>query len=121
MSATATKTHSFAVANPAGEIVFVHVEAGATDCEAVVASTIGDLSESTMPLSWARDLYRAAKAEGSLISTESAQQVIDGEAKLVKLTQKGRSFFRVVKGSPFRYAQSCARRSGVKTGYDVCA
>ena len=116
----ATKTHSFAVAHESGEIVFVHVESGADSCEAVLASTIGDLTEDTMTIAWARDIYRAAKAEGSLISTESAQQVIDGEAKLVKLTQKGRSFFRVVKGSPFRYAQSCARRSGIKTGYDVC-
>ena len=117
----AAKTHSFAVAHVTGEIVFVHVEAGEATCEVVVASTIGDLNEVTESVEFARGLYRAAKAEGRLISTESAQQVIDGEAKLVKLTQRARSFFRVVKGSPFRYAQSCARRPGVKTGYDVCA
>lgn len=116
----ATKSHSFAVAT-ADYIVFVDVESGADTCEVVFATQSGDLRESTDSVEFARHLYRAAKAEGRLISTESAQQVIDGEAKLVKLTQRGRSFFRVVKGSPFRYAQSCARRSGVKTGYDVCA
>ena len=117
----ATKTHSFAIAHVTGEIVFVHVEAGEATCEVVVASTIGDLDEVTETVEYARGLYRAAKAAGSLISTESAQQVIDGEAQLVRLTQRGRSFFRVVKGSPFRYAEACMKRSGIKTGYDVVA
>ena len=116
----ATKSHSFAVATT-DYLVFVDVEAGADTCEVVIATPSGDLRETTESVDFGRNLYRGAKAEGRLISTESAQQVIDGEAKLVKLTQRGRSFFRVVKGSPFRYAQSCARRSGWPTGYDVCA
>ena len=49
----------------------------------------------------------------------AAQQVVDGDAQLVRLTQKGRSFYRAVTGSPFRYAEGCMKRSGIATGYDV--
>jgi len=73
-----------------------------------------------MAVEWAREVYAMARDSGTLLSTEAAQSVIDGEASMVKLTQKGRSFYRAVKGSPFRYASACATRSGVKTGYDVC-
>ena len=117
---TATNTHSFAVVRSSDNaIIFVSVDAGDTTAEVVVADTTGDLAEATMPVQWARDLYRAAKASGRLMSTDHGQLVIDGEASLVRLTQRGREFYRAVKGSPFRYAEGCMKRSGLATGYDV--
>ncbi len=115
----ATKSHSFCAVTSDNNLIFVSVDAGDDYADVVVASPKGDLDEACMTIQWCRDLYRAAKAEGRLLSTDHGQLVIDGEASLVKLTQKGRSFYRAVKGSPFRYAQACARRSGIKTGYDV--
>tara|TARA_R110001632_G_scaffold207128_1_gene331120 strand:+ start:16826 stop:17197 length:372 start_codon:yes stop_codon:yes gene_type:complete len=117
----ATATHTFAVYNTAdGDFTFVSIAAGDDYADVVHASCEADMYDGFMTIEWARALYVAARDSGTLLSTEAAQSVIDGDAKMVKLTQKGRSFHRAVKGSPFRYAQSCATRSGVKTGYDVC-
>ncbi len=116
---TATKSHSFCVVRRDNALIFVSAEAGDTTTEVVVATPEGDLAEATMPVQWSRDLYSAARSDGRLLSTDHGQLIIDGEASLVRLTQRGRSFYRAVKGSPFRYAQACAKRAGVKTGYDV--
>lgn len=114
----ATATHTFAVYNN-DDFTLVSVTAGDSDAEVVYAGPHGDSFDGYMSVEWARDVYAAAKAEGRLLSTEAAQQVIDGEASLVRLTQRGRSFYRAVKGSPFRYAEGCMKRAGVQTGYDV--
>ena len=116
---TATKNHDFCVATSTGSLLFVSVTKGDDYANLVLADRTGDMVDTELTLAAARNLYRMAKADGQLLSTEAGQSVIDGEAQLVRLTQKGRSFTRAVKGSPFRYAQSCARRSGIKTGYDV--
>lgn len=116
----ATSTHSFAVYCVASnDFMFVSVDAGDDYAEFVYAGCDGDSWEGTHPVACARLEYTEARESGRLLSMDAAQSVIDGEARLVKLTQKGRSFYRAVKGSPFRYASACATRSGVKTGYDV--
>ncbi len=119
---TATSTHTFAVFNDeAGvpDFTFVSVEEGDRYADTVHASPDGDLYDGFLCVGILRDLYADAKAEGRLMSTEAAQSVIDGEASLVRLTQRGRTFYRAVKGSPFRYAEGCMKRSGLATGYDV--
>ena len=117
----ATATHTFAVYNVnANDFTFVSTTAGDNTADVVYAGTDGDLYDGFMSVEWARKVYAMAKASGTLLSTEAAQSVIDGEARLVKLTQKGRCFFRSVKGTASRYAMAVEARSGVRTGYDYC-
>lgn len=116
----ATATHDFAVFNvDCNDFTFVSIDAGDTYGDVVYASSEGDHLDGFLCVEQLRTMYRRAKADGTLLSTEAAQQVIDGDAKLVRLTQRGRSFYRAVTGSPFRYAEGCMKRAGVKTGYDV--
>ena len=112
--------HTFAIATEGGLVLCYSCTKDHSDVEVVVFGlTTGKSYEYVASATHAREAYAKAKANGTLLSTEAAQQVIDGEAKLVRLTQRGRSFYRAVTGSPFRYAQACAKRSSVKTGYDV--
>ena len=67
-----------------------------------------------MTVETARGTYRDAKTSGRLLSSDAATDLGDG-ATLCCLKQPGGSFWRSVKGNPFRYAQSCERRSGVST------
>ena len=69
----------------------------------------------TMTVEDARGTYRDAKTAGRLLSSDAATDLVDGESTLCELSQPGGSFWRSVKGTPFRYAQSCERRSGVST------
>ena len=116
----ATATHDFAVFNAdCNDFAFVSIDAGDGYGDVVYASSKGDHVDGFLCVDKLRNMYRRAKADGTLLSTEAAQQVIDGDAKLVRLTQRGRSFYRAVTGSPFRYAEGCMKRAGVKTGYDV--
>ena len=116
----ATATHTFACFNPdTRDFTFVSTTAGDHTADVVYARTDGDLYDGFMSVEWAREVYSMAKASGTLMSTEAAQSVIDGEASLVCFTQRGRAFYRAVKGSPFRYAEGCMKRSGLATGYDV--
>ena len=68
-----------------------------------------------MTVETARGTYRDAKTSGRLLSSDAATDLVDGESTLCCLKQPGGSFWRSVKGNPFRYAQSCERRSGVST------
>ena len=114
----ATANHTFAVAGQGGVLFFYSITEGSAYAEVVSVTSERTLQHGTS-VAAARKAYTKAKANGALLSTEAAQQVIDGEAKLVRLTQKGRSFFRAVTGSPFRYAEGCMKRSGLATGYDI--
>lgn len=69
----------------------------------------------TMTVEEARAMYRNAKADGRLLSSDAATDVVNGDSTLCELSQPGGSFWRSVKGNPFRYAASCERRSGVST------
>lgn len=116
----ATATHDFAIYNvDANDFTFVSIDEGDGYGDVVHASCDGDMFDGFLCVTILRDMYASAKAEGRLLSTEAAQSVIDGDASLVRLTQRGRSFYRSVTGSPFRYAEGCMKRAGVKTGYDV--
>ena len=118
MSSIATTTSTFAVAGNGGVLFFYSVTAGESYAEVVSVTSTRTLQHGTF-VAAARKAYAKAKATGALLSTEAAQQVVDGDAQLVRLTQKGRSFYRAVTGSPFRYAEGCMKRSGIATGYDV--
>ena len=69
----------------------------------------------TMTVEDARGTYRDAKTAGRLLSSDAATDVVDGDATLCCMMQPGGQFYRSVKGNPFRYAQSCEKRSGVRT------
>ena len=114
----ATTTTTFAIAGKGGVLFFYSVTGNSADAEVISVTATRTLQHCTS-VAAARKAYAKAKANGALLSTEAAQQVVDGDAKLVRLTQKGRAFFRAVTGSPFRYAEGCMKRSGVVTGYDV--
>ena len=114
----ATTNHTFAIAGQGGVLFFVSTTEGSTSAE-IVSVTATRTLQHVSSVEAARRMYAKAKAAGTLMSTEAAQLVLDGDAKLVRLTQRGRSFFRAVTGSPFRYAEGCTKRSGLATGYDI--
>ena len=118
----AFENHDFAIATDGGLLLFYSLTKDHSTADVVVFGlTNGKQYEIQASVGHAREAYAKAKAEGTLLSTEAAQAVVDGDAKLVRLTQRGRSFYRSVTGSPFRYAEGCTKRSGIATGYDVVA
>jgi len=120
INTNAVATHTFAVAMNLRSLYCIEVAEGQS-MALVVRFQLG-LSgwkevgtPMTMTVEDARGTYRDAKAAGRLLSSDAATDVVDGESTLCELSQPGGSFWRSVKGNPFRYAASCERRSGVST------
>ena len=120
INTNAVATHTFAIAMNLRSLYCVEVAEGQS-MALVVRFQLGVDgwkevgTPMTMTVEDARGTYRDAKTAGRLLSSDAATDVVNGDSTLCELSQPGGSFWRSVKGNPFRYAASCERRSGVST------
>jgi len=120
INTNAVATHTFAVAMNLRSMYCIEVAEGMS-MALVVRFQLGldgwkeVGTPRTMTVEVARGTYRDAKTSGRLLSSDAATDVVNGDSTLCCLKQPGGSFWRSVKGNPFRYAASCEKRSGVST------